>query len=155
MMISNFLKEGRIKVKLDGKNKSDIIKEMVDLLGISDSILDNKEVLKSIIERENSMSTGIGNGIAVPHGKCSSVKNLVGTLGIVKEGIPFDSIDGNPVKIIFMLVAPDTGPSGSYIKALSLISKILNNESARKKILNCNSPKDIFSILVNEEKRYS
>lgn len=153
MTISDFLKEGRIKVKLNSKNKSDIIKEMVDLLGNADSMFDNKEVLKSIIERENSMSTGIGNGIAIPHGKCSSVKNLVGSIGINKEGIPFDSIDGNPVKIIFMLVAP-TGPSASHIKALSLMSKILNNEDARKNILICDSPKDVFSVLVNEEKKY-
>jgi len=152
MKISDILKEEQIKVNLESKTKSDAIKELVDLLRNSDSVLDNKEVLKSIIERENTMSTGIGNGVAIPHGKCSGVKNLIGSLGIAKEGIAFDSMDGKPVNIVFVLIAP-TGPSGPHIKALSVVSKILNSNDTRKRLLKCNTPEEVFYVLENEEKK--
>ena len=153
MRISDILQEERIKVNLISKSKLDVIKELVDLIGNSDSVLDHKDVLNSIIEREKAMSTGIGNGVAIPHGKCTGVKSMVGSLGIVKEGIPFDSIDGKPVNIVFTLIAP-VGPSGPHIKALSIVSRILNSNDTRKRLLNCNTPKEVVSILEHEEKKY-
>jgi len=154
MRVSDILNKERIKVKLRSKNKPDVIKELVDLMGSSDSVLDNKEVLKTIIEREKASSTGIGNGVAIPHGKCAGVKNMIGSLGIVKEGIPFDSIDGKPANIVFMLVAP-IGPSGPHIKALSVVSRILNSNDTRRKLLNCNTPEEVASVFENEEKKYT
>ncbi|NVM03342.1 MAG: PTS sugar transporter subunit IIA [Candidatus Helarchaeota archaeon] len=153
MRISDILQEERIKVNLISKSKLDVIKELVDLIGNSDSVLDHKDVLNSIIEREKAMSTGIGNGVAIPHGKCTGVKSMVGSLGIVKEGIPFDSIDGKPVNIVFTLIAP-VGPSGPHIKALSIVSRILNSNDTRKRLLNCNTPKEVVSLLEHEEKKY-
>jgi len=153
MKISDLLNEDRVKVNLKGSSKTEVIQELVDLIGHSDSVLNSKEVLNSIIEREKAVSTGIGSGVAIPHGKCSYVKNLIGSFGIVKNGIPFDAIDGKPVYIIFMLVAPP-GPAGPHIKALSLISRILNDDEAREKLLKCNTSKEIFSVFENEEKKY-
>ncbi len=154
MRITDILKDDRVRVNLKVKDKSEIIKELVDLIGHSDFVSDNKDVLNSIIEREQAMSTGIGNGVAIPHGKCSSVKDLIGSLGILKEGIPFDSIDGAPVQIIFMLVAPP-GPSVPHIKALSLVSRILNDVKIREKLLKCKTSQEVVSIFENEEKKYN
>ncbi len=153
MKISDLLNEDSVKVNLKGSSKTEIIKELVDLIGHSDSVLNNKEVLNSIVEREKAVSTGIGNGVAIPHGKCSYVKNLIGSFGTLKDGIPFDAIDGKPVYIIFMLVTPP-GPAYLHIKALSLVSRILNDGEAREKFLKCNTPKEVFSVFENEEKKY-
>ncbi|MCK4966670.1 PTS sugar transporter subunit IIA [bacterium] len=152
MKISEILNESRIKVNFKSKNKSDAIKEMVGVLENSDSVLNNEEVLNSVLSREKAMTTGIGNGIAIPHGKSNYVKDMVASLGIVKEGIPFDSIDGKPVNIIFTLISPSRF-SGPHIKALSLVSRLLNNEKTRKKILECTTPREVFSLLKKEESK--
>lgn len=150
MKISEILDENRIKVDFKSKNKIDAIKEMVGVLEDSNSVLNYDKVLNSVLSREKAMTTGIGNGIAIPHGKSNYVKNMIASLGIVKEGIPFDSIDGEPVDIIFTLISP-SGFSGTHIKALSLVSRLLNNEKTRKKILECGTPREVFSLLKKEE----
>ena len=152
MKISEILDENRIKVDFKSKNKIDAIKEMVGVLEDSNSVLNYDKVLNSVLSREKAMTTGIGNGIAIPHGKSNYVKNMIASLGIVKEGIPFDSIDGEPVDIIFTLVSP-SGFSGPHIKALSLVSRLLNNEKTRKKILECVTPHEVFSLLKKEENK--
>ena len=150
MKISDILSENRISIDIRSRNKIDVIQEMVELLANSDSILDSKEVLECILSREKAMTTGIGNGIAIPHGKCNYVKKMIASLGIARDGIPFEAIDGKPVNIIFTLITP-LGLSGPHIKALSIISKLLGNENTRKKLIECKTPKDIFSLLEKEE----
>ena len=152
MKISEILDESRIKVGLKSKNKFDAIREMADVLKSSDSILNGEEVLSTIISREKAMTTGIGNGIAIPHGKTDYVKGMVASLGVVKNGIPFDSIDGEPVSIIFTLISP-SGYSGPHIKALSHVSRLLNNDETRQKILECSTSEEVFSLLTEEEKK--
>ncbi|HNJ73334.1 MAG TPA: PTS sugar transporter subunit IIA, partial [bacterium] len=103
MKLSEILNAKLIRIPLLQSNKQDIILEMLDVLVESGKISDREKVLQSVLEREQMMSTGIGNSVAIPHGKSSGVEELQVALGITAQDINFDALDGKPVRIIFML----------------------------------------------------
>ena len=110
MILTQILEPGCIKVPLVGTDKESVIIELVDLLSDADMLDDRALVLESVLAREQTRSTGIGSGIAIPHGKCKGVKELVMTIGISPKGIDFQSIDGAAVNIFVLLASPIATP---------------------------------------------
>lgn len=115
MNLTQILQPGCIKIPLEGKDKQSVITELVDVLDVNHLVSDKQASLEAVMLRERTRSTGIGSGIAIPHGKCSAVKELVMSLGITKQPIDFESIDGKPVRIVLLLISPlnQSGPAYS------------------------------------------
>ena len=153
MSLLEILEEKSIIVGLKANEKTEIIEELVDALEVGKDICDRSKVLNAVIEREKIMSTGIGDGIAIPHGKSDAVNRLVAALGTKKEGVDFETLDGEPAHVFFLLVSPPD-ISGPHIKALARISRLLKNDSFKKALLSAKTPKDAMDMIADEEKRH-
>jgi len=151
MQILDFLSVDSIKLSMESKNKKDAIKELVDVLVKSGKVKDKKKMIQTLMEREELGSTGIGQGIAIPHGKSDTVSDLAAAFGISTDGVSFDSLDGEPVNIFFLLVAPE-GAAGAHLKALARISSLLKDKYFRKSLLSAQSPEEVIKIIQEEEK---
>lgn len=151
MQILDFLTVDAIKISLESKSKKDVIKELVELLVKSGKVKDRKKMIQTLLEREELGSTGIGQGIAIPHGKSDTVSDLAAAFGLSTDGISFDSLDGEPVNIFFLLVAPE-GAAGAHLKALARISSLLKDKYFRKSLLSAKEAEDVIKIIQEEEK---
>ena len=136
-----------ISLDLRGNDKEEVLAEMVELLAASGHIRDKEAVLKAVTDREKRMSTGMQNGIAIPHGKTDSVDCLVAALGIKREGIDFGALDGQPSTIFVMTVSPDSR-TGPHIQFLAEVSRPLNDASVRAKILSAASREEVLRLLL-------
>lgn len=150
MILTQILQPTCVKVPLESKDKESAISELVDLLDAEGLLLDKSDALEAVMTREKTRSTGIGSGIAIPHGKCKAVKELVMAIGIAHEKIDFASIDGKPVGIIILLVSPldQTGP---HIQALARISRLMINEEFKQSLENATSADHVYELLSNKE----
>ncbi len=153
MKISDILSTDVIAVNLDVADKDDAIRKVIELAAKSNKILDKEKVSKTIFEREKLVSTGVGKGFAIPHGKTDSISDVVAAFAITKEPIDFDSIDGEPVRFIFMLIGKEN-LLNTHIKLLSRISRLMNKDEFREKLLEAVSPDEVLSIFKEEEKNY-
>lgn len=151
MTLMEILSGKSVVVGLAGQTKQAILKELVDMLEVGDKIIDRQKVLEAVLQREEIMSTGIGHGIAIPHGKSEYVKELGGVLGIKSEGVDFDALDGKPTYIFFLLVSP-MDVSGPHIKALARISRLLKGEGFREELIGASDRDAAIQILEEEEK---
>ena len=138
-------------VDLKGESKEDIIAELVNSLAVGDAITDRDQVLQAVLDREKIMSTGIGDGIAIPHGKSAAVTELVAAMGTQRRGIDFDALDGEPAFVFFLLVSP-ANVSGPHIKALARISRLLKNDEFKKKLIEANSAEEIIATIEAAER---
>lgn len=136
-----------ICLELKGSTKEDILSEMVDLLMASGHIRDRDAVLKAVAERERRMSTGMQNGIAIPHGKTDSVDCLIAALGIKRGGVDFGALDGQLSNIFVMTVSPDSR-TGPHIQFLAEISRPLNDAAVRAKLLSATSREEVLHLLI-------
>lgn len=146
MDFKKVFKEGSFSLDLKSNTKKGIIEEMVDLMVKADKIKDRKAAIDAILEREEKMSTGMQGGVAIPHGKTSTVDDLVVAFGLKREGIDFDSFDGRPSKIFIMTIS-STLQTGPHIEYLCQISKLINSEVTRKRLLEAKSVAEIVEIL--------
>ncbi len=153
MKISDILSTDVIAVNLDVTDKDDAISKVIELAAKSNKILDKEKVSKTIFEREKLVSTGVGKGFAIPHGKTDSISDVVAAFAITKEPIDFDSIDGEPVRFIFMLIGKEN-LLNTHIKLLSRISRLMNKDEFRERLLDAVSPEEVHSIFKEEEKNY-
>jgi fructose-specific phosphotransferase system IIA component len=151
MKILDFLSEDAIKTSLTATSKKEVLEELVDTLAGLGKVSDKKKVLETLLEREELGSTGIGQGIAIPHGKSDAVKELTAVFGLSKTGIPFEALDGEPVNIFFMLVAPE-GSAGTHLKALARISGLLKDKFFRRALLAAQSKAEVIRVIEEEEK---
>ena len=140
-------------VDLKGETKEEIIAELVNSLHLGDAINDKDKVLQAVLEREKIMSTGIGDGIAIPHGKSDAVVKLVAALGTQKRGVDFEALDGEPAYVFFLLVSP-ANVSGPHIKALARISRLLKNDDFKKRLIAASSSEEIISVIQKEEENH-
>ncbi|MBN2365002.1 MAG: PTS sugar transporter subunit IIA [Calditrichaeota bacterium] len=148
MSIAELLTEDLISEDIQGKNKYRAIEELLDLLVDAGKIKDRETCLQDLIEREQYLSTGLENGLAVPHAKSAAVSGLVVSFGLSHEGIDFDSLDGKPAHFIFLVLSPrDT--SGPHIKILAQITRNFREGDTGKKLLEAKEKKEIVSILHN------
>ena len=152
MKITDFLSVKGIKVDLEATDKEGILKEMVDLLGEVKDVGDKKNILRALIERENLGSTGIGQGIAIPHGKTDKVDGLVAVLGVSRKGVNFEALDGEPVYIFFLLIAPEES-AGPHLKALARISRMLKDKYFRELLKKSKDDKEVLKIIEEEDSK--
>jgi len=146
MDFKSTLKNGCFALELKGSTKDEIIVEMIDLLVASGKISDRDTALRSVLEREKKMSTGMQCGVAIPHGKIEGIEDIAVVFALKKEGIDFGALDGQPSKIFVMTISSLTR-TGPHIQYLAEISKILNIPSVRERLLTVQSVDDIVSIL--------
>ncbi len=150
MILADSLKKNSIIVKSKSKNRWELIDEMVDLAIKNKQISkeDQEAVRGALIEREKSMSTGIGNSVAIPHCTTAKVNDIVAVMAISPKGIDFDAIDNNPVKIIILLLVPKNKLT-QHIKTLANIAKIMSDENLRSDILEMKTPEAIIKTIKN------
>jgi len=150
MILTQILQPTCVKVPLEGKDKQSVIAELVDLLDTNGLLSDKNVVLDAVLAREQTRSTGIGSGIAIPHGKCKAVKELVMAIGVADEPIDFGSVDDKRVTTIFLLVSP-ADQTGPHIQALARISRLMLDEQFRQKLEKATSSDEVYKLLNNKE----
>ena len=150
MTLTQVLQANCVKVPVEGRDKEAVITELVDLLEASGALMDRDVALDAVLTRERIQSTGTGAGIAIPHGKCNAVKEVVMAIGIAYEPIEFESVDGQPVKILFLLVSP-ADQTGPHIQALAAISRLMINEQFRLKLEGADCADDVYKLLSSPE----
>lgn len=153
MKVSELLKPEFVIADLKGETKEEIINELVDLFKSDVRVEDIEKVRTAVIDREKVMSTGVGKGFAIPHGKTNAVKEIIGAFGRIKDGIDYESLDGNPVNLVFLLVGKDNLIS-THIKLLSRISRLMNKDDFRHRLLEANDEKEIINLFTEEEEHF-
>ena len=149
MNLKKVLSPDAVWVDLKADTKNGIIEEMVDRLVASGKIEDRAAALTAILDREAKMSTGMQNGVAIPHGKTDSVESLVAAVGLNKAGVDFDSMDGSPGMIFIMTLSP-AKRSGPHIQFLAEISRLISQPAEREKLLAAETHGDIYEILTGK-----
>ena len=152
MRIEEILKESCVVADIKGKTKGETLFELVDVLKKANLIHNIEKAVNVILEREKLGSTGIGDGVAIPHGKMKGIHNIVCAFGRSKDGVDFDAVDRKPVHIFFLLLAPEDSAS-LHLKMLSRISKILRDPSFRKRLMELTDAHDIYTNVVEEDRR--
>lgn len=150
MRLSEILKPQNIRVSLEAITKTDAITELVELLAANGDLLEKGKVLDAVLEREATRTTGIGNGLAIPHGKCGGVDHLVMAIGKAATPIEFQAIDGRPVTLIWLLASPPD-KTGPHITALARISKLMTVDKFRKLINDAQSAEQVYQIIIDQE----
>lgn len=153
MKIGDILTEDMVMTGLEGSSKDEIIDAMIELVGKSPKVIDKEKVREAIFEREKIMSTGVGNGFAIPHGKTDAVSDIVAAFAVTAEPIDYQSLDEKPVRLVFLLVGKDN-MVGPHIKLLSRISRLMNKEEFRKRLIELKTPQEILDTFKKEEASY-
>lgn len=150
MKLTEILSKDTIRIPLLSTEKDMLIEEMVDALYAAGKIQDRDKVLKAVLDRERVMSTGVGDGVAIPHGKADGVKSLVAAFGVTRHDVEFGSIDDKPVRLVFLLVGPydQTGP---HLKALSHISRLMHRPGFRARLIKAKTPEEVLAAIGKEE----
>ncbi|MGH7607530.1 MAG: PTS sugar transporter subunit IIA [Gemmatimonadales bacterium] len=174
MRLSELLTPTRILVPLRAQSKEGVLRELVHLLvgasaaatgdgngpgGGGGSGSDRRggsaagpaeDVLQAILERERQFPTGIGYGVAVPHGKTPALANLIAVAGTSPTPVPYETVDGEPVRLFFLLAGPES-QAGAHVKALSRISRLVRREPVRARLLKAGTPEEFYQILCEAE----
>ena len=152
MNLSDILSTETIVLRLRTVSKIDIINQLVRILNKAGKIDSLEKVLKAVLDREAVMSTGVGEGVAIPHGKSEAAPNIVAALGIAEEPVDFEAIDDKPVQLIWLLVGPP-GKTGPHLKALSRISRLMHQKDFRERLIAARSSEAALSEITNEEQK--
>ena len=131
-------------------SKTDVLAELINVLIESGLVIDRARAIDMLQQREKLGSTGIGDGVAIPHAKVPDLQELVVVFGRSRGGIPFDAIDGKPVQLFFLLLAPENS-AGQHLKALARISKMLKKPNFRKKLIDAKTKNDLFKVIVEHD----
>jgi PTS system nitrogen regulatory IIA component len=153
MNMKDALRESCVIADLKGGTKEEVLTELVSALKDAGLVQDVGQAVGVILEREKLGSTGIGDGVAIPHGKMKGLNRILCVFGRSKEGIDFDAVDGKPVHIFFLLLAPEDS-AGLHIQMLSRISRILRDPSFRKRLIEEGDDRDLFANIVEEDKKF-
>jgi fructose-specific phosphotransferase system IIA component len=150
MRLSDILTDGRVKASLQATTKEGLIAEMVDLLVASGDVTDRDKALAAVLERERTRTTGIGTGLALPHGRCAFVRTMALAVGRTSRPVDFESIDGKPVSLVLLLLSPpdQTAP---HIQALARISRLLSADAVRAKLLSADGAEQIYKLLIDHD----
>lgn len=153
MKLTDILVEDRVKIPLENTEKTKIIEEMVTLIDGSRPLKNPKQILKAVLDRESVMSTGVGDEIAIPHGKSDGVDDIIAALGVTKEPVNFNSLDNRPVRLVWLLVGPQD-KTGPHLKALSRISRLMHKKELREKLMQTTRPEDVMDVISCEENSF-
>jgi len=153
MNITDLIKKEFIIEELKSKTKKEVLLELSEVFLRGDVTVDCDAMVEVLLDREKLGSTGIGDGIAIPHGKLPGLENLVVSFGKTIEGIDFDSLDGKPVHIFFLLMAPENS-AGQHLKALAKISRMLKEKVFRKELMEAKTSDEIYNLINKTDKTY-
>lgn len=149
MRLSDLLTPSRIRVPLQASSKEGVLRELVELLLAGDGD-QAEEVLGAILERERQFPTGIGYGVAVPHGRTPALSSLALVAGTTAAPVAYETIDGEPVRLFFLLAGPESH-AGAHVKALSRISRLVRREPVRARLLGARTPEEFYRTLCEAE----
>ena len=150
MKIMDFLCPGAITIDLKANDKKAAIAEIIEMLVKAKKIKKPDEMIETILEREKLGSTGIGQGVAIPHGKTNLLSEQIGALAISQKGLEFNSLDGEPVHLMFLLVGP-IEVAGKHLKALSRISRLFKDKFFRQSLREAKSAEEVIKIIQQED----
>ena len=150
MNILSLLDSQNVLPNLKAKNKAEVFEKMVGSLGEKVSAEEAEKILEAIKEREDIMSTGVGKGLAIPHGKTAAIEQTYAAFAILKDPIDYEAIDHKPVKMVFLLAGPQSSNS-LHIKMLSRISRLMNNSDFRNRLLECSTAQEIIEQFQAED----
>lgn len=154
MKIMDFLASKAILTDIQANKKEDVLHELVDALIAAGEVEKacRSKLIESLLARENLGSTAIGQGVAIPHAKTPCVQRLVAAFGISKKGVDFDSLDGEPAYIFFLLAAPQDS-AGPHLKALARISRLLKDKYFRDGLRNCTDGNSVVNLIIQEDEK--
>ncbi|RLC32522.1 MAG: PTS sugar transporter subunit IIA [Deltaproteobacteria bacterium] len=152
MKLSEMIKEENIILELKAKDKKGVLEELAGVIARQEPSVDKEALVRVLLEREQLGTTGIGDGVAIPHGKLNGIEHPVISFGRSRKGLDFESMDGQPTFIFFLLVAPDNS-SGVHLQVLAKIAKMLKSRPFRDKLMEADSTEAIYQTIVhaNEE----
>jgi len=153
MRLTDILTVDRIDLDLDVRPKDEVIEGLVELVVKTVKGTNREAILKAVRAREQLMSTGVGNSVAIPHGKTNAVKTLVAAFGRCSVPVEYDALDGQPVSIVFLLVGPEDA-AGPHIKALSRISRLLSYSEFRSRLGNATTSEEVLAAIAAEEENH-
>lgn len=153
MKILDILAPEAIVPALKATTKPDALRELATLLATLHPEIDGSRLVQVLLDREALGSTAIGEGIAIPHGKLPGVTNVVAAFGRSEAGVDFDSLDGNPTRLFFLLVAPEDS-AGIHLKALARVSRLLKDKGFRDRLVAGGTPEQLFAIIKEEDEKY-
>jgi len=153
MKLSDLLHKDFIIAELKSTIKEDVINELIDLFNNDNRVIDIKKVRDAVLDREKIMSTGVGKGFAIPHGKTSAVNEILAAFGKTENPIDYQALDNQPVHLVFLLVGKDNMVS-THIKLLSRISRMMTKDEFREKLLQAKSNDEIVELFRTEEQNY-
>jgi nitrogen PTS system EIIA component len=153
MKIVDFIREDLILPELSATAKPDVLVELASHLASHHNGVSRDELLRVLVEREKLASTAIGEGVAIPHGKLDAVGKLVACVGRAREGVDFDSMDGRPTHLFFVLVAPENS-TGVHLNALARISRLFKDPEFRTRLMAAEGAKEMFEVIADEDAKY-
>ncbi len=153
MKILDILDKRLIVPQLTSQTKEGVLRELVHLLAQMEKQVDENRMMEILLERESLGSTGIGDGVAIPHGKSKDVKRLLASFGRSLPGMDFQSMDGKPTHLFFLLVAPENS-AGIHLKALARISRLMKDLAFRRRLMEAKSTDEIYTLFSEGDEKY-
>jgi PTS system nitrogen regulatory IIA component len=153
MKITDILDADSIIEKLTARDKKGVLEELVSVLVKHGRLAEKEKPVQVLLERERLGSTGIGDGIAIPHGKLKEINSVICSFGRSREGVDFQSIDEKPSYLFFLLFAPEES-AGEHLQALARLSRLLKAARLRKQLMEAASKEEIYRLIADEDKRY-
>ena len=150
VLLTDLLTADRVRVPLASGPREAVLEELIAVLAAEGAVADPDAVLAAVLKREAELSTGIGGGVAIPHAKGGAIGGLAMAAGVAREPIDFGALDGKPVKIFFLLLAPESA-AGAHVKALSRISRLVRREDLRHRLENAASPEEFMQVVSEAE----
>ena len=150
MKMSDFLDPQAIVSDLKATNKKEVLEELSSVLETLHPALDRDKMVGVLLDRERLGSTGVGEGVAIPHGKMGGLEGIIACFGRSGRGVEFEAVDNQPVNLFFLLFAPENS-AGAHLKALAKISRLLKRPSVREALLHARSKQDLYGILTQED----
>ena len=150
MKLPEIFEENNVILELKAKDKIGVLEELAGVISNHEPSIDKGALVKVLVERERLGSTGIGDGVAIPHGKMNGVTHPIISFGRSKQGLDFESMDGQPVHLFFLLIAPENS-SGIHLQVLAKIAKILKNRIFRKKLMEPATRKELYQTIIETD----
>jgi PTS system nitrogen regulatory IIA component len=153
MKLTDILSPDQVVAELTGRGKRAVMEELCRPLLSKHPGMDLSKLMEVLVEREKLGSTGIGDGIAIPHGKMVGLGELMLSFGRSRAGVDFDSLDGKPAHLFFLVVAPDNS-AGTHLKALARISRLLKSNAVRQELMEASDAREIYEIIESQDEEF-
>lgn len=154
MKMSEIIEEENIIPDLKAKDKNGVLEELAEVISSREPSVNKRDLVRVLVERERLGSTGIGDGVAIPHGKLNGIKHPLISFGRSNKGLDFDSMDGQTAYLFFLLVAPENS-SSVHLQVLAKIAKILKNGTFRKKLMESRTREEIYQTIIQTDEEFS